>query len=94
MWEGDPEAVSRHRRLQAIGQSTKQNIAMQVVADCPVDVKERCGFKIEALEIRVGFAKLFVGVLALQLGATTRREYFQRRNVLFGRFQRLPVQHR
>ena len=42
----------------------------------------------------MSFAQLFMSVLALQLGTTTRRENLQRRDVLFRRLHRLLVQHR
>ena len=67
---------------------------MQVVANGTVHVEERRGFEIEAAEIRVSFAQLFIGMLALQLSTAARREYFQGRDVLFGRLHWLAVQNR
>ena len=94
VWEDDPEAVGRHHGSQAIGERTKQYVAIQVVANGTVHVEKCCGLEIEAVEIRVSFAQLFIGMLALQLGTAAIREYFQRRDVLFGGLHRLPVQHR
>jgi hypothetical protein len=64
---------------------------MQVVADGTVYIEERRGFDMEAAEIRVSFAQLFIGMLALQLRTTTRREYLQRRDVLLGWLHWFPV---
>ena len=92
--QDDPETVGRHHRLQAIGERTKQNVAIQVVTNGTVHVEKCRGFKIEATEILVRFAQLFMSLLALQLGTPTRCEYLQHGDVLFRRFHRLLVQHR